>query len=189
MSQPPIPAPALVLNPDGWVAPARCVPSPNCNDRPAGTAIDLLVVHNISLPPHQYGGPEVEQLFTNTLDPAGHPFFAGIAGLKVSSHFFIRRDGELVQFVPTGRRAWHAGVSCWKGREGCNDFSIGVELEGCDVEAFTDAQYTVLIALARLLRQHYPIDDVTGHQDIAPTRKTDPGPFFDWARLRQGLAD
>jgi AmpD protein len=175
------------LNGDGWLSAARQVASPNCNDRPADTPVDLLVIHNISLPPRQYGGDGVEALFTNRLDPAGHPFYAEIAQLRVSAHFFIRRDGELVQFVPVHLRAWHAGVSRWGGREGCNDFSLGIELEGCDFEPFTERQYQRLAALTRFLRQHLPLTDIAGHSDIAPGRKTDPGPFFDWPRYRAML--
>jgi N-acetyl-anhydromuramoyl-L-alanine amidase len=175
------------LSTEGWVSGARRVASPNCNDRPAQTVVDLLVIHNISLPPRQYGGGGVEALFTNCLDPAEHSFYADIAQLRVSAHFFIRRDGELVQFVPVYRRAWHAGVSSWKGREGCNDFSLGIELEGCDFEPFTERQYQVLTALTRLLRRHLPLTDIAGHSDIAPGRKTDPGPYFDWGRYRSAL--
>lgn len=175
------------LDTDGWVNGARRLVSPNANDRPADTRIDLLVIHNISLPPRQYGGHGVEALFTNRIDPDEHPFYAEIAALRVSAHFFIRRDGELLQFVPVYRRAWHAGVSRWKGREGCNDFSLGIELEGCDFEPFTDRQYQVLTALTRLLRRHLPLTDIAGHSDIAPGRKTDPGPFFDWTRFRASL--
>jgi len=178
----------MTLDDQGWVNRARRVLSPNCNSRPSGCGIDLFVIHNISLPPREYGGPGVEQLFTNCLNPDEHPFYAEIVGLRVSAHFFIRRDGELVQFVPTTQRAWHAGVSNWRGRAGCNDFSLGVELEGCDFEPFSTEQYTVLIALTRLLQQRFPQLELTGHQDIAPGRKTDPGPYFDWRRLRQGLA-
>jgi len=163
--------------------PARRVPSPNCNARPEGCAISLLVIHNISLPPREYGGDGVEQLFTNTLNAHEHPFYATIADLRVSAHFFIRRDGALLQFVPVGLRAWHAGVSNWGGREGCNDFSLGVELEGCDFEAFAEAQYRALQDLILLLREHFPGLALAGHQDIAPGRKTDPGPYFDWSRL------
>ncbi|BEV72891.1 MULTISPECIES: 1,6-anhydro-N-acetylmuramyl-L-alanine amidase AmpD [unclassified Paludibacterium] len=177
----------LSLNAGGWVEPARHIVSPNCNDRPAGTAIELLVIHNISLPPNQYGGPGVEQLFTNTLDPQAHPYYADIAHLKVSAHFFIRRDGQLLQFVPVQSRAWHAGVSSWQGREGCNDFSLGIELEGSDFEPFTEAQYACLSELASLLFTCLPLKAVTGHADIAPGRKTDPGPYFDWSRLRASL--
>jgi AmpD protein len=178
----------LTLRADGLVSPARYVPSPNCNARPEGMAVELLVIHNISLPPQQYGGPGVEQLFTNSLNPDEHPFYADIAHLRVSAHFFIRRDGELVQFVPTGLRAWHAGVSSWDGREGCNDFSLGVELEGSDFEPFTTAQYTVLTALTRLLQRNFPIRGITGHENIAPGRKTDPGPFFDWDGFQASLS-
>lgn len=177
--------PALSLDAAGWVPEARHCPSPNRDARAAGVATELLVVHNISLPPYRYGGPGVEQLFTNSLDPAAHPYYATIHHLRVSAHFFIRRDGELVQFVSVTERAWHAGVSSWRGRERCNDFSLGVELEGCDFEPFADAQYRTLIALARLLKQQLGLTGMTGHEHIAPGRKTDPGPFFDWARLRR----
>ncbi len=168
----------------GWLAAARRVASPNCDARPEGEAISLLVIHNISLPPGQFGGSGVEQLFGNRLDPLEHPYYAGIHGLRVSAHFFIRRDGELVQFVPCGLRAWHAGISQWRGRGRCNDFSIGVELEGTDETPFTEAQYAMLNRLVPVLRAAYPIMDVVGHSDIAPGRKTDPGPHFDWGRLR-----
>lgn len=147
---------------------------------------DLIVVHCISLPPGQYGGPEIEALFTNTLDCEGHPYFAEIANLEVSAHFLIRRAGEVVQFVSTDERAWHAGVSSWQGREQCNDFSIGIELEGCDEEAYTDLQYDALNQLLTSLTKQYPDirhDAIVGHSDIAPGRKTDPGPAFDWSRL------
>lgn len=166
----------------GWVMPARHLPSPNYDQRAAGP-VELLVVHNISLPPSQYGGPGIEQLFTNCLDAAEHPYYAGIAHLRVSAHFLIRRTGELVQFVSCDERAWHAGVSSWHGRERCNDFSIGIELEGSDFEAFCPEQYAVLRQLVQVLRQHYPLREVTGHSDIAPGRKTDPGPYFDWSQL------
>ncbi len=167
----------------GWLAGARRVESPNQDARPAGMSVELVVIHNISLPPGEFGGPGVEQLFGNRLDPAEHPYYAGIHRLRVSAHFFIRRDGELVQFVPCGQRAWHAGVSSWRGRECCNDFSIGVELEGTDDSSFSDAQYAVLNGLLRVLRSAHPIAAVVGHSDIAPGRKTDPGPGFDWGRL------
>ena len=147
---------------------------------------DLVVVHCISLPPGQYGGPEIEAFFTNTLDCEGHPYFAEIANLEVSAHFLIRRAGEVVQFVSTDERAWHAGVSSWQGREQCNDFSIGIELEGCDEEAYTDPQYDALNQLLTSLTKQYPDirhDAIVGHSDIAPGRKTDPGPAFDWSRL------
>lgn len=169
---------------DGWLSGAvRCV-SPNFDARPAGSDVRLVVVHAISLPPEEFGGPGVEALFTNTLDPCAHPYYATIRDLRVSAHFFIRRDGTLVQFVSTDARAWHAGVSCWHGRERCNDFSIGIELEGSDTRPFEPVQYERLAALLRVLCAHYPIEAVVGHSDIAPGRKTDPGPCFDWAHLR-----
>lgn len=171
------------LDVGGWVVGARHIPSPNFDERPAGEAISLVVIHNISLPPGEFGGPGVIELFTNRLDPAAHPYYAAIKGLRVSAHFFIRRDGELIQFVPCGKRAWHAGVSSWRGRERCNDYSIGIELEGTDDQPYTDAQYAVLNRLLATLRAAYPIVDVAGHVDIAPGRKTDPGPCFDWGRL------
>jgi AmpD protein len=173
----------LRLDAEGWLDGARRIDSPNRDARPEGEAISLLVIHNISLPPGQFGGPGVEQLFTNRLDPKEHPYYAGIQGLRVSSHFFIRRDGELIQFVACSRRAWHAGVSAWRGREHCNDFSIGVELEGTDHTPFTDAQYAVLNRLLEVLRAAYPITGQAGHSDIAPGRKSDPGPYFDWNRV------
>ncbi len=165
----------------GWWSGARRVASPNCDPRPDGCVPWLVVVHAISLPPDCFGGPGVEQLFTNSLNPAEHPYYAEIAGLKVSAHFFIRRDGELVQFVSANERAWHAGASCWRGQERCNDFSIGIELEGCDTLAFEAVQYGKLAALVEALRARYPVREVVGHSDIAPGRKTDPGPCFDWA--------
>ena len=168
---------------EGWLAVARRMPSPNCDPRSDGEVISLAVIHNISLPPGEFGGPGVEQLFTNRLDPAAHPYYEGIRDLRVSAHFFIRRDGELIQFVPCGMRAWHAGASCWQGRERCNDFSIGIELEGADDVPFSDSQYEVLNELLTVLRTAYPIQEVTGHADIAPGRKTDPGTCFDWGRV------
>lgn len=167
----------------GLLARARHLPSPNCDDRPDGCDVTLVVIHNISLPPDQYGGEGVIDLFLNRLDCDAHPYFAGLRGLKVSSHFLIRRDGELIQFVPCDRRAWHAGQSSWRGRTRCNDFSVGIELEGSDHEPFTAAQYAMLLPLLEALRARYPIVDVAGHSDIAPGRKTDPGPHFDWQRL------
>jgi AmpD protein len=164
------------------------VVSPNFDERPAGEAISLLVVHAISLPPGKFGSDAIEHLFTNRLDPNAHPFFREIEGLRVSAHFLIRRDGELIQFVPCSRRAWHAGVSSWHDRTRCNDFSLGVELEGCDDQPFAAAQYPVLARLIETLRRHYPVADIAGHSDIAPGRKTDPGPCFDWAQLH-GLLD
>lgn len=177
---------------DGWVTTARRCPSPNHNERPAGETISLLVVHNISLPPGQFGGACVEDFFCNQLDPEHHPFFQQIRDLRVSAHLFIRRDGELVQFVPLDRRAWHAGASEFSGRTECNDFSIGVELEGCDDVPYTNAQYTRLAEVARLLLSHYPAltpERITGHSDIAPGRKTDPGPAFDWHHFRSQLSE
>lgn len=165
------------------------IASPNCDARPDGAKVCLLVIHNISLPPGEFGGNGIVELFTNALDPAAHPYYAQIAGLKVSAHFLVRRDGAIVQFVPAELRAWHAGVSCWKGRERCNDFSIGIELEGADDRAFADAQYAALSALTRALCARYAIDDIVGHADIAPGRKTDPGPCFDWNRFRRSCRD
>lgn len=183
-----MPPPSLAIDDAGVAAAARQVPSPNCDDRPAAAAIDLVVVHGISLPPGEYGGEAIEQLFTNRLDPRAHPYYARLAHLRVSAHFLIRRDAALVQFVPCARRAWHAGVSCWNGRERCNDFSIGIELEGSDDTPYEEAQYAALVALAGSLRARYPIAAVVRHSDIAPGRKTDPGPAFDWARLQRALA-
>lgn len=161
--------------------------SPNFDGRPVGTLIELLVIHNISLPPSEYGGDAIERFFTNTLDHSEHPFYEQISGVKVSSHFLVRRDGQVIQFVPTRKRAWHAGVSTWRGRSRCNDFSIGVELEGSDFEPFTDRQYDALLRLTKRLKRLHPIADIVGHSDIAPDRKTDPGPFFDWGRYLAGL--
>jgi AmpD protein len=174
----------MQIDPDGLLQGVRWVPSPNCDARPEGSAIDLLVIHNISLPPGEFGGPGVIELFTNRLDPNGHPYYREIAGREVSAHFLIRRDGGLIQFVPCGRRAWHAGESVWRGRSRCNDFSLGIELEGCDDQPFEDTQYERLAELTRALQAKYPITDIVGHSDIAPGRKTDPGPCFDWARYR-----
>jgi AmpD protein len=162
---------------------ATRIVSPNQNARPAGAKITLIVVHGISLPPGKFGGDGVARLFTNTLDPEADPYYPGIAHLRVSSHFFIRRAGTLVQFVPCGLRAWHAGVSSWRGRASCNDFSIGIEMEGTDELPYSAAQYKMLARVARALRGRYPIRDMVGHSDIAPGRKTDPGAAFDWSRL------
>jgi AmpD protein len=178
----------LALDAAGIATPARQIRSPNCDERPEGTAVDLLVIHDISLPPGVFGGDAIIQLFTNRLDPAAHPYFATVAHLKVSSHFLIRRDGELLQFVPCAQRAWHAGVSRWQGRDRCNDFSIGVELEGTDELPYTVAQYTVLARLTRAIGRRYPIASMVGHSDIAPGRKTDPGLAFDWTRFRRLVA-
>ncbi len=173
----------------GIVRRARQIPSPNCDERPPRTPIVLLVLHNISLPPGRFGGEDILRLFTNRLDPQSHPSYASLRNLEVSSHFLIRRTGELIQFVPCVQRAWHAGESCWRGRAQCNAFSIGIELEGCDTLAFEDAQYEVLIALANSLYEAYPIRAMVGHSDIAPGRKTDPGPCFDWGRMMARVPD
>lgn len=173
-----------VIDISGFLKGARFVPSPNMDERPPEQPIALLVVHAISLPPKEFGGNEVIDFFTNRLDPTAHPFFDTIRDLRVSSHFFIRRGGEVIQFVSCNLRAWHAGQSEWKGRDRCNDFSIGVELEGSDYVPFEDAQYEALARLTRALQAAYPIQDIVGHADIAPGRKTDPGPFFDWPRFR-----
>lgn len=175
----------------GWLPQARRVDSPNFGERPAGAAIDLLVIHNISLPPGEFGGPWVEQLFCGRLDAAVHPYFATIADNPVSAHLFIRRDGEALQFVDLWRRAWHAGRSCWQGRAECNDYGIGIELEGTDETPFTDAQYDRLAELTGEIMRRFPAisaERIVGHSDVAPGRKTDPGPAFDWARYRRLLA-
>lgn len=172
-----------VLDAAGWLTGARHLPSPNCDPRPDGSRIELIVLHNISLPPGVFDGDAVTDLFTNRLDWDAHPYFQTIRGLEVSAHFFIRRDGSLIQFVPCTLRAWHAGASNWQGRERCNDFSIGIELEGSDDLPFTEAQYVVLLPLLATLKAAYPIQAVVGHSDIAPGRKTDPGPHFAWRRL------
>lgn len=176
----------------GLLDAARYQSSPNCDDRPQGTAADLIVIHSISLPPGQFGGSWIDALFTNRLDPAAHPYFQTIAGLRVSAHLLIRRDGELIQYVPFQRRAWHAGISEYAGRSRCNDFSVGIELEGADDIAYDDRQYSVLATVIAVLWQTYPAmtpERLIGHADIAPGRKTDPGPAFDWVRLRRLLAD
>lgn len=173
----------------GLIDTAQFIDSPNCDARPIGTEISLLVIHNISLPPDEFDGNGVIELFTNQIDPQAHPYYQTLQGLKVSAHFFIRRDGAIIQFVPCAMRAWHAGVSEWLGRERCNDFSIGIELEGSDTTPFTDAQYTALAALTQCLCGHYPIKHIAGHLDIAPDRKTDPGPYFDWKKYAMGLGN
>jgi len=171
----------------GWLEGARYCPSPNFGPRPVGALIDLIVVHSISLPPGQYGGPEVEQLFTNRLDWEAHPYFEQIRGAEVSAHFFIRRDGELVQFVDADQRAWHAGASHWCGRDNRNDDSVGIELEGLEGDGFEATQYAALVRVCNALATRYPIAHVAGHEHIAPGRKCDPGPGFDWAQLQRGL--
>ena len=174
----------LKLDEAGRLAGTRFIPSPNCDDRPPGTRVTLLVVHGISLPPGKFGGEDVVRLFTNALDCAAHPAYESLRGLRVSAHFFIRLTGELIQLVPCGRRAWHAGASSWLGREACNDFSIGIELEGTDERPYAGRQYQRLARLVTALGRHYPLTDIVGHSDVAPGRKTDPGPAFDWGRLR-----
>ena len=159
----------------------------NCDDRPADIAVSLIVIHAISLPPEQFHGNAVSDFFMNRLDCSAHPFFTQIHDLKVSAHFFIRRTGQVIQFVSVDKRAWHAGVSSWHGRERCNDFSVGIELEGSDSRPFTSKQYQCLVHLISAVRQHYPIRHIAGHCDIAPGRKTDPGPCFDWTCLRRLL--
>jgi N-acetyl-anhydromuramoyl-L-alanine amidase len=175
----------FTIDADGWCRGARREPSPNCDARPDGIAVDLLVIHNISLPPGQFGGPQIPELFTNRLDCDAHPYFDQLRSLRVSAHFLIRRDGALLQFVSGNERAWHAGVSSFRGRERCNDFSIGIELEGSDFEAFEAAQYETLARLTVALQMRYPLADVAGHEHVAPGRKTDPGPHFDWQRYLQ----
>ena len=167
----------------GKVATATQITSPNHDARPAGAAISLVVLHGISLPPGRFGGDDVERLFTNTLDPGADPAYGAIAHLRVSAHFFIRRNGALIQFVRCNERAWHAGVSSWRGRERCNDYSIGIELEGTDHVAYASAQYAVLARLLIALKARYPLEAAVGHSDVAPGRKTDPGPAFDWDRI------
>lgn len=169
------------------MTPVRFVSSPNCDPRPAGEPCSLVVIHAISLPPNRFGGAGVEQLFTNTLNPCGHPYFATISHLRVSAHFFIRRTGEAICFVDPESRAWHAGVSSWRGRERCNDFSIGIELEGGDALPFEPVQYEALAHLLADLCSRFPIEGIAGHSDIAPGRKTDPGPMFAWGRLKRIL--
>ncbi len=174
----------------GWLQAVRHVQSPNYDERPPGSPIDLLVIHGISLPPDEFGGPWIDALFTNRLDPEAHPYFAEIAGLEVSAHVLIRRDGEVVQYVSFDNRAWHAGKSCFEGRERCNDFAIGIELEGTDERAYEPVQYAQLAAVTRALQVAYPgitREHIVGHSDIAPGRKTDPGPGFDWERYRKML--
>lgn len=174
----------------GLLEGARHVPSPNQDARPEGAEPELVVVHGISLPPGELGGPWIDHLFTNRLDPEAHPYFREIADLRVAAHVLIRRDGELVQYVPFDRRAWHAGVSRWRGREAVNDFSVGIELEGTDDSPYEPVQYRRLAELVRALAATYPgitPDRLAGHSDVAPDRKTDPGPAFDWGRLRKLL--
>jgi N-acetyl-anhydromuramoyl-L-alanine amidase len=167
----------------GLLEDVKFIPSPNYDERQADTVIKLLVIHGISLPPGEFGGPYIEALFTNTLDPSGHPYFQQVADLKVSAHLLIRRDGSIIQFVLFSQKAWHAGISSFQGKEGCNEYSIGIELEGTDTYPYTPEQYQQLAEVTRLLMHTYPAitqDRIVGHSDIAPGRKTDPGPVFDW---------
>lgn len=174
----------LVIGADGLARDVPFIASPNHDARPADTELSLVVIHGISLPPGEFGGDGVARLFTNALDPLAHPYYATIAHLRVSAHLLVRRDGALVQFVGCNERAWHAGVSQWQGRERCNDFSIGIELEGTDDLPYEDAQYATLARLLGALKRRYPtLAAAVGHSDVAPGRKTDPGPHFDWARL------
>lgn len=177
---------------DGWLVGARHLPSPNYDARPEGMPVELLVIHNISLPPSQFGGHWIDDLFLNRLDPQAHPYFETIYTFEVSSHFLIRRDGSITQYVSCNDRAWHAGASEWRGRSRCNDFAIGVELEGDDFSPFENAQYTALNTLTQSIHERYPSTvGVAGHSEIAPNRKTDPGAFFDWTRYQQeaGIGD
>jgi N-acetyl-anhydromuramoyl-L-alanine amidase len=172
---------------EGWWAGARHCPSPNFGPRPAATAVTLAVVHSISLPPGQYRGDAVQRLFTNRLDCDAHPYYQGLLGLQVSAHFFVRRSGRTLQFVSCEQRAWHAGASSWRGRGNCNDFSIGIELEGLEGEGFEPAQYRQLARLLRALSRRHPLVEAVGHEHVAPGRKCDPGPGFNWAALRSAL--
>lgn len=172
----------------GWWCAASHRPSPNFGPRPPGAAIDLVVLHSISLPPRQYRGDGVERLFLNRMDWDAHPYYQSIRGLEVSAHFFIRRSGRTLQFVSCDDRAWHAGRSVWQGRENCNDFSIGIELEGTEGDRFEAAQYAALQVLLHALSRRYPLRQAVGHEHVAPVRKTDPGPGFDWARLSRALS-
>ncbi|MFH1605510.1 MAG: 1,6-anhydro-N-acetylmuramyl-L-alanine amidase AmpD [Pseudomonadota bacterium] len=177
----------MIADAAGRVDAARYLASPNCDDRPPGEAITLLVIHNISLPPGEFGGDGIVRLFANELNHAAHPYYRTLVGQRVSAHFLIRRPGELLQFVPCTKRAWHAGTSSWRGRSRCNDFSIGIELEGTDNIPYAEPQYRVLSQLVRALRSAYAIADIAGHCDIAPERKTDPGASFDWPRFRHSI--
>jgi AmpD protein len=182
-------APVFSVAANGWCPQARRYDSPHYDARPDGAAIELLVIHNISLPAGQFGGPHVADLFTGRLDYNADPSWASLRGVQVSAHFLIRRDGRVWQFVGCGQRAWHAGVSSFEGRDACNGFSLGIELEGSDFVPFTDAQYGALAGLTRALQQAYPLRAVCGHAHIAAGRKTDPGPFFDWPRYAAACAD
>ncbi len=174
---------------DGWLSGVPWLPSPNFGERPAGWAVSLVVIHNISLPPGEFGGERVEDFFLNRLDPDADPYFSTIAEMQVSAHFYIRRDGRVVQFVACDRRAWHTGASCWRERENCNDYSVGIELEGSDDRPYDAGQYRSLWRLLDALRQRYPIAAIAGHCHVAPGRKSDPGPYFDWPALRERYPD
>jgi AmpD protein len=180
----------LRIDDAGWLQSVEVFRSPNFDSRPDNTQIKLVVVHGISLPPGEYGGGHIQQFFCNNLDPQLHPYFATICSMTVSAHCLIERDGNIVQFVSFADRAWHAGVSEWRGESVCNNFSVGIELEGCDDQSYTDAQYSSLAKLVAALRSKYPeigADAITGHSDIAPARKTDPGPAFEWGKLKEYL--
>ena len=181
------PPPDDALWSSGWYRFARRLDSPNFGPRPGATVVDLIVLHSISLPPGRYGGDEVQALFTNTLDWSAHPYFRQIEGMQVSAHFYVRRGGELWQFVSCDQRAWHAGASRWDGRDNCNDFSVGIELEGLEGETFEAAQYEALAGLCSAIGQRYPIRGVAGHEHVAPGRKQDPGAGFDWPLLQRSL--
>ncbi|MFZ6798760.1 1,6-anhydro-N-acetylmuramyl-L-alanine amidase AmpD [Undibacterium sp. Di24W] len=184
---PPTQADAWEMDGQGWCLQVQQLVSPNFGKRPEQMAISMLVIHNISLPVGQFGNNYIEELFQNTLNCDAHTSFASLRDLRVSSHFLILRDGRVQQFVSVLDRAWHAGLSHFQGRDGCNDFSIGIELEGCDSQPFEDAQYMSLLKLSQALLRHSPIEHIVGHEEIAPGRKTDPGPYFDWARFQQAL--
>ncbi len=180
----------MIIDSDGWLTEVRQLPSPNQDERPADTPVDLVVIHNISLPPELFEGEWILDFFTNKLNPDAHPYFREIAGLEVSAHVLIRRDGEIIQFVSFDKRAWHAGQSCYQGRQRCNDFSVGIELEGSDNQPFTEDQYQALARISSLLLNYYPTlnkQRITGHSNIAPERKTDPGPYFDWQHYHELL--
>lgn len=177
----------MKIDATGYLDQAYQINSPNCDERPEKCEINLLVIHNISLPPNEYDGNGVIELFTNQINPEEHPYYQTLIGVRVSAHFFIRRDGSIIQFVSCLKRAWHAGTSSWQDKTRCNDFSIGIELEGSDTEVFTDPQYSSLTQLTKALQNVYPITEIVGHSDIAPGRKTDPGPCFDWHNFRSSL--
>jgi N-acetyl-anhydromuramoyl-L-alanine amidase len=177
----------LTLDPTGWITTARHCPSPNYGPRPSGVAIDLAIIHSISLPPGVYRGDAIERLFTNTLDWDAHPYYQHLRGMQVSAHFVIRRRGQLIQFVSCDERAWHAGPSSWQGRDNCNDYAIGIELEGLEGDTFTASQYRVLTKLLNTLARRYPLKNVVGHEHVAPGRKQDPGPGFDWGSMKKLL--